>query len=222
MARGAVDFDFRSARSYWMKGPAKEIKPYERNAATMLIEDCMLAANETVAEDAYWQQLPFLYRSHEKPDGEKIRRFAIFVNNFGYSLRLSNGGAPSQGDAEASSKGGRDAGGSAASRLALRSYEKSRLYHPVRRSFRPGGQLLYAFYVSEPPISGSADPSDHKRKSSRRLGEKRRAHYEKRLDEAGGLDLQPGAAGGRGGTGDGKGEEGSIYGAPISATSTRA
>ena len=92
MARGAVDFDFPECKIVLdEKGRPKEIKPYERNAATMLIEDCMLAANETVAEDAYWQQLPFLYRSHEKPDGEKIRRFAIFVNNFGYSLRLSNG-----------------------------------------------------------------------------------------------------------------------------------
>ena len=83
MARGAVDFDFPECKIVLdEKGRPKEIKPYERNAATMLIEDCMLAANETVAEDAYWQQLPFLYRSHEKPDGEKIRRFAIFVNNF--------------------------------------------------------------------------------------------------------------------------------------------
>ena len=56
----------------------------------MLIEDCMLAANETVAEDYYWQQAPFLYRSHEKPDGEKIKRFGILINNFGYSIRLQN------------------------------------------------------------------------------------------------------------------------------------
>ena len=70
MARGAVDFDFPECKIILdAKGRPVEIKPYERNAATMLIEDCMLAANETVAEDYYWQQAPFLYRSHEKPDG---------------------------------------------------------------------------------------------------------------------------------------------------------
>lgn len=92
MARGAVDFDFPECKIILdAKGRPVEIKPYERNAATMLIEDCMLAANETVAEDYYWQQTPFLYRSHEKPDGEKIKRFGILINNFGYSIRLQNG-----------------------------------------------------------------------------------------------------------------------------------
>lgn len=93
MARGAVDFDFPECKIILdAKGrPVEDPGPYERNAATMLIEDCMLAANETVAEDYYWQQIPFLYRSHEKPDGEKIKRFGILINNFGYSIRLQNG-----------------------------------------------------------------------------------------------------------------------------------
>ena len=48
----------------------------------------MLLANETVAEDGYWQELPFLYRSHETPDEEKIRTLATFINNFGYSMHI--------------------------------------------------------------------------------------------------------------------------------------
>lgn len=49
----------------------------------------MLAANETVAEDYFWQEMPFVYRTHDNPDSEKIRSLAIFINNFGYSLKSS-------------------------------------------------------------------------------------------------------------------------------------
>ena len=65
-----------------------EIKPYERNAATRLIEDFMLIANETIAEHFFWQQIPFVYRTHENPDPEKIRKLAMFINNFGYSIHI--------------------------------------------------------------------------------------------------------------------------------------
>lgn len=71
-ARGAVDFDFAECKILLdEKGRPKAIKPRQRNAATRLIEDFMLAANETVAEEYFWQQVPFLYRTHEKPDEEK-------------------------------------------------------------------------------------------------------------------------------------------------------
>lgn len=66
-----------------------EIKAYERNAATMLIEDFMLLANETVAEDYYWQGQPFVYRTHENPDPDKIRELGLLISNFGYHLRTN-------------------------------------------------------------------------------------------------------------------------------------
>lgn len=47
----------------------------------------MLAANQTVAEEYFWQELPFVYRVHETPDSEKILQLGIFVNNFGYTLK---------------------------------------------------------------------------------------------------------------------------------------
>ena len=50
----------------------------------------MLLANETVAEEYYWRQLPFLYRTHETPDDDKIRKLSTFINNFGYGLKISN------------------------------------------------------------------------------------------------------------------------------------
>jgi len=90
-ARGSIDFDFPECKIMLNeKGKPIEIKPYERNVATKIIEDFMLAANETVAEDFFWQELPFVYRNHEKPDSEKMKKLAIFINNFGYSIRLTN------------------------------------------------------------------------------------------------------------------------------------
>ena len=68
-----------------------DIHPYERNVATKIIEDFMLLANETVAEDYFWQSVPFLYRTHDDPDPEKMKQLGVFINNFGYSLRLTNG-----------------------------------------------------------------------------------------------------------------------------------
>jgi ribonuclease R len=49
----------------------------------------MLLANETIAEDFFWQELPFVYRSHENPDAEKIQKLGIFINNFGYSIKIN-------------------------------------------------------------------------------------------------------------------------------------
>ena len=90
--RGAIDFDFPESKILLdAKGRPIEIKPYERNAATKLIEDFMLMANETVAEDYYWQEMPFLYRIHEKPDEEKMAKLGTFINNFGYTLRMPGG-----------------------------------------------------------------------------------------------------------------------------------
>lgn len=90
--RGAIDFDFPESRLILdERGKPVEIRPYERNAATKLIEDFMLMANETVAEDFYWQSMPFLYRTHENPDPEKMKQLGIFIHNFGYSLRLQQG-----------------------------------------------------------------------------------------------------------------------------------
>ncbi len=92
MKRGAVDFDFPESKIILdEKGNPLEIRPYERNEATRLIEDFMLAANETVAEDYFWQQTPFLYRTHDVPDPEKMKSLAVFINNFGYSVRFRNG-----------------------------------------------------------------------------------------------------------------------------------
>lgn len=90
-SRGSIDFDFPETKIILNeKGEPIEIKPYDRNVATKIIEDFMLIANETVAEEYFWQELPFLYRSHENPDPEKISKLGTFINNFGYSIRIGD------------------------------------------------------------------------------------------------------------------------------------
>ncbi len=89
--RGSIDFDFPETKvKLDEEGCPVEIMPCERNAATRIIEDFMLIANETVAEGCFWQQLPFLYRTHEKPDPDRMRKLVTFLHNFGYTLRLKD------------------------------------------------------------------------------------------------------------------------------------
>jgi ribonuclease R len=88
--RGSIDFDFPETKMILNElGKPIDIKPYDRNIATKIIEDFMLIANETVAQDYFWQELPFVYRTHENPDPEKIKKLGTFIHNFGYSLKKS-------------------------------------------------------------------------------------------------------------------------------------
>ena len=88
--RGSIDFDVPETKVIVDKNHKPvEIKAYDRNPATKLIEDFMLMANETVAEDYFWQELPFEYRTHESPDPEKIEILNGFMNSFGLFLRPS-------------------------------------------------------------------------------------------------------------------------------------
>lgn len=88
--RGAVDFDFAESKILLdEEGHPVEIKPYERNVATKIIEDFMLIANETVAQHFFWLELPFVYRTHDRPDPEKIMKLSAFIHNFGYHVKLT-------------------------------------------------------------------------------------------------------------------------------------
>ena len=88
MKRGAIDFDFPETKVILEPdGTPIELKPYDRNVATRLIEEFMLVCNETIAEDYFWQEKPFVYRSHEDPDPEKILALTEFINNFGYHIK---------------------------------------------------------------------------------------------------------------------------------------
>ena len=86
--RGSIDFDFPECKIYLdSEGRPTDIKPYERNTATDIIEDFMLAANETVAQHFYWMELPFVYRVHDVPDADRLQKLASIISNFGYSMK---------------------------------------------------------------------------------------------------------------------------------------
>lgn len=90
--RGAVDFDLPEKQILLDEsGNPTEIKRYERNEATRIIEDFMLAANETVAEHCFRKELPLVYRTHEEPDLEKLQKLSLLVQNFGFTMRLPGG-----------------------------------------------------------------------------------------------------------------------------------
>lgn len=86
--RGAVNFDFPEPKIILdSEGKVLDIKPYERNSATNLIEEFMLVCNETIAEDYYWQSIPFVFRNHDQPDEEKIEGLKKLISAFGYRIK---------------------------------------------------------------------------------------------------------------------------------------
>ncbi|ATP41708.1 ribonuclease R [Solibacillus sp. R5-41] len=90
MTRGAIDFDFKESKVLVSEeGWPTEIVLRERTVAERLIEEFMLAANETIAEHFHWMELPFIYRIHEDPKPEKLQRFFEFVTNFGLVIKGS-------------------------------------------------------------------------------------------------------------------------------------
>lgn len=86
--RGAIDFDFPESKIILdEQGRPVEIYPYEHNAATELIEDFMLLANETVAEEYYFQGIPFVYRTHDNPDSEKMEAALSMIRTGGIKVK---------------------------------------------------------------------------------------------------------------------------------------
>ena len=86
--QGSLDFDTADAEIILddMERPV-DIRPEQRRTANRLIEEFMLAANETVAEHFFWMNYPFVYRVHEKPDAEKMVELKTFLMNFGIKLK---------------------------------------------------------------------------------------------------------------------------------------
>ena len=175
--RGSIDFDFPETKIVLDEsGKPVDIKPYDRNAATKIIEDFMLMANETVAEEYFWRELPFLYRTHETPEEEKIRQLSTFINNFGYHIHVRNEVRPKEiqkllGKVEGTPEE------ALISRLALRSMKQARYTTENTGHFGLAAKY-YTHFTS--PIRRYPDLQIHriiKENLRGRLTEDRIAHY---------------------------------------------
>ena len=90
--RGSVNFDLPESKIILDEnGKPIDIKPYERSISTNMIEEFMLVCNETIAENSFWQEMPFMYRSHQEPDEDKMEKMEQFLRGFGYHLRKKDG-----------------------------------------------------------------------------------------------------------------------------------
>lgn len=182
--RGSIDFDFPETKIVLDEnGKPLELKPYDRNVATKIIEDFMLLANETVAEHYFWQEIPFVYRTHEQPDEEKIQKLAIFINNFGHSMHIANNAVRPKEIQKLLAKVEGTAEEAMISRLALRSMKQAK-YTPENTGHFGLATTYYCHFTS--PIRRYPDLQIHriiKEDLRGRMNENRREHYEKILPE---------------------------------------
>lgn len=182
--RGSIDFDFPESKIILdEKGRPTEVKPYERNKATKIIEDFMLVANETVAEDFFWRESPFVYRTHEEPDPEKIQKLGIFINNFGYTIKNNQEEIHPKELQKLIKKIENTPEEMLISRLTLRSMKQARYTTGCEGHFGLATKY-YCHFTS--PIRRYPDLQIHriiKESIKTNLSEKRTKHYEKILPE---------------------------------------
>ncbi len=183
--RGSIDFDFPETKIILDKqGRPLEIMPYERNVATRIIEDFMLIANETVAQDFFWQEIPFVYRTHDTPDSEKIRKLGTFINNFGYSIKIGQDEIHPKELQKLLEKIEDTPEEALLSRLTLRSMKRAKYTTQNTGHFGLATQY-YCHFTS--PIRRYPDLQIHriiKETLRGRMNEKRISHYEQILPEA--------------------------------------
>ena len=184
MIRGSIDFDFPETKVILdANGKPVEIKPYDRNVATKIIEDFMLIANETVATDYYWQELPFVYRTHDNPDSEKMQKLSAFINNFGYNIHISRDEVHPKELQKLLMKIDGTPEEALISRLTLRSMKQAR-YTTVNSGHFGLAASYYCHFTS--PIRRYPDLQIHriiKENLRGRMNENRIKHYEEILND---------------------------------------
>lgn len=143
----------------------------------------MLAANETIAEDFFWQEIPFLYRTHETPDDERIHKLTVFIKNFGYYLKNGSGEIHPKEFQKLLGKIEGTAEEALISRLVLRSMMRAK--YTTENTGHFGLAVKYYCHFTS-PIRRYPDLQIHriiKETIKGRMDEKRRQHYESLLPQ---------------------------------------
>lgn len=183
--QGSVNFDLPECEIKLDKnGHPIDIRPRERNTAMSVIEEFMLICNETIAEDFFWRDIPFVYRNHETPDSEKIEELSRFIYGFGYRLKGSfKDGIHPKAIADLLESVKRKPEESIISRVALRSMKQAK-YMPENLGHFGLAAKYYCHFTS--PIRRYPDLQIHriiKETIDGRMSEKRARHYESILPE---------------------------------------
>lgn len=182
--RGGISFDFQeSIVEVDKKGRPVEVRAAVRDVSSRMIEDFMLAANETVAQDYFWQDQPFLYRSHEKPDPDRIHRLFYFLRNYGYYLHGGREDIHPKEFQKILAKIAGSAQESMISRLILRSMKRAR-YTTTNLGHFGLAAGYYCHFTS--PIRRYPDLQIHriiKENLHGKLDEERQLHYSHILPE---------------------------------------
>ena len=182
--RGSIDFDFPESRLILdKKGVPLEIRPYERNTATKLIEEFMLLANETVAQHFYWLDIPFVYRSHESPEQEKVRKLALLMRNMGFQIKTGREEIHPKEIQKLLWQAEGSESEALVSRLALRSMRQAKYTSASLGHFGLASRY-YCHFTS--PIRRYPDLQIHriiKQHLRGKLDEEKQAHYREILDD---------------------------------------
>ena len=172
--RGSIDFDF----------PETKIlldEPDHPATAAKANEDFMLIANETVAQHFFWLEIPFVYRTHDNPDPEKIMKLSTFLHNFGYYIKTSREEIHPKEIQKLLDKMEGTPEEMLISRLTLRSMKQAK--YTVECSGHFGLACQYYCHFTS-PIRRYPDLQIHriiKEQLRGRLAEKRLEHYQERL-----------------------------------------
>lgn len=182
--RGSIDFDTKeSSIEIGEDGKVISVEAYERNRATKIIEDFMLAANETVAEHFYWMESPFVYRNHAEPDPEKMKELSLFVGGFGYSIHSNSGQVYPKELQKMLNKSADTPQAALIHRVTLRSMQRA-IYEPVNKGHYGLAAKYYCHFTS--PIRRYPDLQIHriiKEHLKGEFDESRASHYNKILPE---------------------------------------
>ena len=181
--RGSIDFDLDEAKLVLdNKGHTTDVQLHERGIANRMIEEFMLAANETVAQHARTMGLPFMYRVHESPDKEKLQALNTFLDTLGYGIKNINNVRPvTLQKVLLASRGTKEE--TVINRVTLRSLRKAR-YSPESLGHFGLAAEYYCHFTS--PIRRYPDLTVHrllKEMLHGNLDEKRVAQWADKLEE---------------------------------------